>query len=127
MNPAPSPPQPHSHSHQSPHTPTAKQSSRSGYGFYYSLTNNFFLNVAGHYVRPSSSLLPGQANVTQSQYEDLAIAQMTELWTSFGGLTEIWLDGGPGPIGPRVAALLNATLAKDAVAFNGGCVHRISV
>eukprot|EP00048_Salpingoeca_helianthica_P015607 m.227635 g.227635 ORF g.227635 m.227635 type:complete len:468 (+) comp17272_c0_seq1:38-1441(+) len=91
-----------------------------GYGFYYSLTNNFYLNVAGHYVRPASTLLPGQAAVTQQQYEDLAIAQMRELWTQYGDLTEIWLDGGPGPIGPRVAALLNETRARNAVAFNGG-------
>ena len=71
-------------------------------------------------MRPASTLLPGQALVSQQQYEDIAIAQMTELWTKFGNLTEIWLDGGPGPIGPRVAALLNVTLARDAVAFNGG-------
>lgn len=91
-----------------------------GYGFYYSLTNNFFLNVAGHYVQPANTLLPGQALVTQAQYEDLAIAQMHELWTQFGPLTEIWMDGGCLDLCPRVAALLNATLARDAVAFNGG-------
>lgn len=91
-----------------------------GYGFYYSLTNNFFLNAADHNVRPPSTLLPGQVNVTQAQYEDLAIAQMTELWTKFGTLTEIWLDGGCGTLCPRVSALLNNSYAKDAVAFNGG-------
>jgi len=76
--------------------------------------------VAGHYVRPASTLLPGQAAVTQAQYEDLAIAQMSELWTQFGPLTEIWLDGGCLDLCPRVGALLNSTLARDAVAFNGG-------
>jgi hypothetical protein len=32
-----------------------------GHGFYYSLTNNFYLNVAGHNARPASTvrLLPG--------------------------------------------------------------------
>jgi alpha-L-fucosidase len=64
-----------------------------GHGFYYSLTNNFYLNAQSHNVRPPSTLLPGQASVTQAQYEDIAIAQMTELWTQFGDLTEIWLDG----------------------------------
>jgi hypothetical protein len=62
-----------------------------GHGFYYSLTNNFFLNAAGHNVQPPSTLLPGQANVTQAQYEDLALAQVKELWTEFGDLTEIWV------------------------------------
>ena len=55
-----------------------------GYGFYYSLTNNFYLNEFGHNVRPSNTLLPGQANVTQQQYEDIAVAQVHELWTQFG-------------------------------------------
>jgi alpha-L-fucosidase len=40
-----------------------------GYGWYYSLTNNFYLNEFGHSVKPPSTLLPGQANVTQAQYE----------------------------------------------------------
>ena len=63
-----------------------------GHGFYYSLTNNFYLNAFGHNVQPPSTLQPGQANVTQAQYEDLALAQVKELWTEFGDLTEIWLD-----------------------------------
>jgi hypothetical protein len=50
-----------------------------GHGFYYSLTNNFFLNARGHVVQPPSTLLPGQASVTQQQYEDLAIAQVVFL------------------------------------------------
>ena len=99
------------------------QKNNIGYGFYYSLTNNFFLNVFGHNVHPPSTLIPNQARVTQKEYEDIAIAQMRELWTQFGELTEIWLDGGTGDIGPRVAALLNETLAFNAVAFNGGCVY----
>ena len=32
-------------------------------------------------MQPASTLLPGQAAVTQAQYEDLALAQVTELWT----------------------------------------------
>ena len=92
-----------------------------GHGFYYSLTNNFYLNVRGHNVQPPSSLLPGQANVTQSQYEDLALAQVTELWTEFGGLTEIWLDGGCGAMCDKVGSLVRK-LQPSAVVFNGGGV-----
>lgn len=54
-----------------------------GHGFYYSLTNNFYLNVAGHRVM-SGPLLPGQQNVTQLQFENIALAQVSELWTRFG-------------------------------------------
>ena len=57
---------------------------------------SFYLNTLGHNVRPPNTLLPGQANITQAQYEDLSIALLTELWTQFGPLQEIWLDGGCG-------------------------------
>lgn len=92
-----------------------------GFGFYYSLTNNFFLNEFGHVVRPPNTLLPNQANVTQQQYEDIAVAQVKELW-SIAPMTELWLDGGVGDLGDRIASLINVTYAKDAVAFNGGGV-----
>jgi alpha-L-fucosidase len=39
-----------------------------GHGFYYSLTNNFFLDVGGHVVQ-NKTLLPGQVYVTQAQFE----------------------------------------------------------
>jgi alpha-L-fucosidase len=96
------------------------QSAGLGYGFYYSLTNNFYVNAAAHNVRPPSTLLPGQVNVTQQQYEAIILAQVTELWTQNGPLTEIWLDGGCGDLCDKVGALVKSTLAKDAVAFNGG-------
>jgi alpha-L-fucosidase len=52
-----------------------------GHGFYYSLTNNFFLNEFGFAVHDPSTLIPNQENVTQSQWEAIAIASLTELWT----------------------------------------------
>eukprot|EP01051_Picozoa_sp_SAG22_P000040 SAG22_NODE_1_length_62449_cov_158.689270_40_plen_149_part_00 len=55
-----------------------------------SLTNNFYLNVGAHVARGSKNCLPGQACVTQPQFEALALKQVTELWTEFGDLTEIW-------------------------------------
>ena len=61
-----------------------------GAGFYYSLTNNFFLNEAGFVVQPPSTLLPRMANVTQAQFEDIVVASITELWTNYGSLDEIW-------------------------------------
>ena len=61
-----------------------------GHGFYYSLTNNFFLNVISHQAGASKTLLPGQVNVSQAEFEAIALAQVTELWTEYGNLTEIW-------------------------------------
>ena len=49
-------------------------------------------------------------------------AQVTELWTEYGDLTEIWLDGGCGAMCDKVGALVRKTNAKGAVAFNGGGV-----
>ena len=90
-----------------------------GHGFYYSLTNNFFLNEAGFHVRPPSTLLPGQANVSQAQFEALALASITELWTAFGELREIWLDGGyQTDLQAKITALL-ADLQPSALALNG--------
>ena len=51
--------------------------------------NNFYLNVRGHYVH-NGTLLPGQQKLTQAEFEALALAQVTELWTRFGALNEIW-------------------------------------
>lgn len=62
-----------------------------GHGFYYSLTNNRFLNVYGHSVQPGP-LQPGQVNVTQQQFEDIAFDSVSELWQNYGALTEIWVS-----------------------------------
>ena len=59
-------------------------------GFYYSMTQNYFLNLFDKQVQPPSTLQPGQVRVTQAEYEAIALASLTELWTAFGNLTEIW-------------------------------------
>jgi len=66
-----------------------------GHGFYYSLTNNFFLNVRTH-VAGTAAVPPlaKQVNVSQSEFESIALQQVTELWTKYGNLSEIWFDGG---------------------------------
>lgn len=48
-----------------------------GHGFYYSLTNNRYLNVYGHSVQPGP-LQPGQVNVTQQEFEDIAFDSVSE-------------------------------------------------
>lgn len=54
-------------------------------GLYYSLTANSYLNY------PSlKDPAPGQANITQEQYNDIVTQHLTELWTNYGELTEIW-------------------------------------
>ena len=65
-----------------------------GWGFYYSVVSNAFANVENGQVQPGP-ITPGlQINVTQSQYEEIIMAHLTELYTAFGNLTEVWFDGG---------------------------------
>lgn len=88
-------------------------------GFYYSLTNNFYLNVFGKVAKGSQGLLPGQVDVTQDQFEALAWAQLSELWQNYGNYSEVWLDGGY-PI--SMLKEIKENLSKwqpGATAFNG--------
>jgi len=56
------------------------------HSFYYSLKDSFYLNAIGDAVKPPSTLLPGQVNVTQDQFEDISVAAVTELWSRYGDL-----------------------------------------
>jgi len=88
------------------------------HGFYYSLTNNFFLNVGDHKAHASPTPLPGQQNVTQTEFETIALGQVKELWTNYGELGEIWFDGG---YTSDMKSSLATVLAnqKNAIGFGG--------
>ena len=88
-------------------------------GIYYSLNQNFYLNSA-HGAVLNTSLIPGQAKVTQDLYNKIVLAQMRELWTNYGELSEIWFDGAcsvPG-ISQTIGDLLVST-QPHAVYFQG--------
>ncbi|KAI3396519.1 hypothetical protein diail_12139, partial [Diaporthe ilicicola] len=63
-----------------------------GHGFYYSTVVNNFLNVQNSLVNATWS--PGEILITNETYDEIVIAQLTELWTNYGTLTELWFDGG---------------------------------
>jgi alpha-L-fucosidase len=46
------------------------------HGFYYSFTNNFYMNVRSHVAGHSKVVLPGQVNVTQEEFEAIALGQV---------------------------------------------------
>eukprot|EP00747_Dinoflagellata_sp_TGD_P223480 gnl/TRDRNA2_/TRDRNA2_95038_c0_seq1.p1 gnl/TRDRNA2_/TRDRNA2_95038_c0~~gnl/TRDRNA2_/TRDRNA2_95038_c0_seq1.p1 ORF type:complete len:490 (+),score=68.19 gnl/TRDRNA2_/TRDRNA2_95038_c0_seq1:29-1498(+) len=64
-----------------------------GYGFYYSIMKSFYL--CRSYSGSNSCMgkvLPGQYNLTLDQYTKVATEHVTELWTRYGNLTQIWVD-----------------------------------
>ncbi|OAQ58196.1 glycoside hydrolase family 29 protein [Pochonia chlamydosporia 170] len=89
-----------------------------GPGLYYSVPNNKFLNIHDHKFGPTP-VGPGQVSVDRQAYDQLAIDQMTELWTKYGKFTEIWFDGSylDSQIG-GIKSLLEAHQSQ-AVGFNG--------
>jgi alpha-L-fucosidase len=89
-------------------------------GYYYSLKDNFYLNVhTGGTVGTNATLLPGMQNVTQSEFEQISLAQLRELWTNYGALSETWFDGGWAPtMAMRLKALVQELLPHTA-AFGG--------
>lgn len=87
-------------------------------GIYYSLNQNYYLNIAGGQVQ-NTPLVPGQQKVSQELYNKIALAQLKELWTNYGSLFEVWFDGGCG-LGDATCAEINqmrSTLQTHAVAF----------
>ena len=57
----------------------------------------------------------------QEEYNAIVLKQLTELWSNYGKLFEIWFDGGVMPVsegGPDIASLLKE-LQPDAVTFQG--------
>lgn len=58
-----------------------------GHGFYYSTVVNNFLNVQNSLVNATWS--PGEIRITNKTYDEIVIAQLTELWTRYGKLTEV--------------------------------------
>ena len=66
-----------------------------GYGFYYSIMKSFYLCHSFSGTNScTETILPGQHNFTAAQYTAIVEQQVTELWSNYGALTEIWVDSG---------------------------------
>lgn len=88
-------------------------------GIYASTTANGYL-----YVTNPGVVQPG-GPVTQEEYNKIVQTQLTELWTNYGELFEIWFDGGvlsKEQGGADVLSLVQK-LQPNAVAFQGPYGH----
>jgi alpha-L-fucosidase len=84
-------------------------------GIYANTTQNGYL-----YADNPGRVQPGSP-VTQEEYNKIVIKQLTELWSNYGELFEIWFDGGvlsPGEGGFDVLPLIQK-LQPGAIAFQG--------
>lgn len=84
-------------------------------GLYYSVSCNAYFGVDN----PGKVLSNNKED--QENYNKMVIEQVTELWTSYGDMFEIWFDGGvisPEEGGPDIEALLNK-YQPQAVCFQG--------
>lgn len=85
-------------------------------GLYYSASCNAYFNVDN----PGKVLDNNDVKV-QEKYNNMVLAQLTELWSNYGNIFEIWFDGGCLPVdrgGPDIESLLHK-LQPDALVFQG--------
>ncbi len=88
-------------------------------GIYASTTANGYLHVTNPGVVKEGS------PVTQVEYNGIVTKQLTELWSNYGDLFEIWFDGGvltPKEGGADVLSLVKK-LQPNAIAFQGPYGH----
>lgn len=88
-------------------------------GIYASTTANGYLHV------DNPGLVQKGSPVTQEEYNKIVVQQLTELWSNYGDLFEIWFDGGvlsKKRGGADVLSLVEK-LQPNAVAFQGPYGH----
>ncbi|MBQ7179755.1 MAG: alpha-L-fucosidase [Bacteroidaceae bacterium] len=89
----------------------------------YGLKPGIYANMAtnGYLWVDNPGLVQPGSPITQEQYGDIMNRQLTELWTNYGPLFEVWFDGGilsPKEGGTDALALLHK-LQPKAIAFQG--------
>ena len=91
-------------------------------GFYYSVVSNNWMNIDNGIVQNDSTT--GQVNVTQQTYEQVVYDHVSELWSQYGQLGEIWFDGGILSAWRDTLAQLLTKYQSHAAIFNG-CVDTL--
>lgn len=88
-------------------------------GIYASTTANGYFHV------DNPGLVQEGSPITQEEYNNIVVKQLTELWSNYGKLFEIWFDGGVLAIDKGGADVLPLVekLQPEAIAFQGPYGH----
>lgn len=89
----------------------------------YGIKPGIYANMAtnGYLWVDNPGLVQPGSPITQEQYSDIIMRQLTELWGNYGPLFEVWFDGGilsPAQGGADVLSLIRK-LQPEAIAFQG--------
>lgn len=89
----------------------------------YGIKPGIYANMAtnGYLWVDNPGLVQPGSPITQEQYSDIIMRQLTELWGNYGPLFEVWFDGGilsPAEGGADVSSLIKK-LQPEAIAFQG--------
>ena len=89
----------------------------------YGIKPGIYANMAtnGYLWVDNPGLVQPGSPITQEQYSDIIMRQLTELWGNYGPLFEVWFDGGilsPAQGGADVQSLIKK-LQPEAIAFQG--------
>ena len=89
----------------------------------YGIKPGIYANMAtnGYLWVDNPGLVQPGSPITQKQYSDIIMRQLTELWGNYGPLFEVWFDGGilsPAQGGADVRSLIKK-LQPEAIAFQG--------
>lgn len=81
----------------------------------------YYSSFCNHYLKVDNGRVLSNDKDEQEKYNSIVIKQLTELWSNYGKLFEIWFDGGCLPVeegGPDITSLLHK-LQPDANVFQG--------
>lgn len=68
-----------------------------------------------------------QVNVTDDEYNALVFQHLTNLWSQFGNLTEIWFDHGYSGAQKDALQQLLRKFQPNAAGFNGAVCHNMII
>ncbi len=97
------------------------------YGLRFGLYCSIFFN---NYLNIEQGKVPGGNTQDQERYHEIVLGMLSELWSNYGPVFEIWFDGGvtPEELGGPAVSSLKKRLQPDALVFGAdrtSCTNKI--